>query len=140
MQDLTEMNNVDLEKEIQKIGRILIYEKGYICAVDMILRLKYLSKKDYEDWRFGRVRYLERVCKVNLSKLSTINKMIRKMAIDLQLDKSWTAYNQYGKGVKRKLTFSKSGNSSIEDAYATHYIDKNRISEIKLEKASVYQK
>ena len=66
-----------------------------------------------------------------------INKIIRKIATDLKLDKSWTGYNQYGKGVKRRLKFSKSGNINIEEAYATHYIDKNRIKELKLEKASV---
>lgn len=126
------MNNIELEKEIKKRGQTLIYEKGYICAIDILLRLNYLSKKDYEDWRFGRVTYLEKVCRLSLSKLSFINKVIRKMAIDLQLDKSWTAYYQYGKGIKRKLTFSKSGNPGIEDAYATHYIDKNRISELKI--------
>ena len=63
-------------------------------------------------------------------KLTLINKTMRKTAIDLKLDKSWTGYNQYGKGVKHRLRFSKSGNENIEKAYATHYIDKNRINEL----------
>ena len=58
-------------------------------------------------------------------------------AIDLKLDESWTGYNQYGKGMKRRLRFSKSGNENIEKAYATHYIDKNRINELKRNNASV---
>ena len=49
---------------------------------------------------------------------------MKEIAIDLKLDKSWSGYNQYGKGVKRRLKFSKSGNINIEEAYATHYIDK----------------
>ena len=66
-----------------------------------------------------------------------INKTIRKTATDLKLDKSWSGYNQYGKGINRKLRFSKSGNKNIEEAYATHYIDKERIKELKTSKASV---
>ena len=44
---------------------------------------------------------------------------------------SWTGYNQFGKGIKRRLRFSKSGDKTIEDRYATHYIDKNRMNELK---------
>jgi len=131
------MNNIELEKEIEKIANSLIYEKGYVCAVDTLMRLDYISKTDYENWRFGRVDYLERVCKINFSKLSYISRTIRKIASDLQLEKSKTGYNQYGKGVKRRLKFSKSGDKNIEDAYATHFVDKKRINELKTNKASV---
>ena len=72
------MNNIELEKKVKYIANSLIYEKGYICAADILLKLDYLSKKDYEDWRFGRIEYLEKVCKVNLSKLSAINRIIKK--------------------------------------------------------------
>ena len=64
------MNNKELEKKTTAIINSLIYEKGYICSVDVLLRLEYLTQKDYEDWRFGRVPYLEKVCKVNLKKLA----------------------------------------------------------------------
>jgi len=60
-----------------------------------------------------------------LSKLSRINKTIRKIATDLKLEKSGTSYNKYGKGKKIRLIFSKSGIKNIEDLYTTHYIDKN---------------
>jgi len=131
------MNSIELEKEVKNLVHTLQYEKGLVCAVDILIKLDYLSKKDYENWRFGKVDYLEKVCNINLSKLTLINKTIRKIATDLKLDKSWTGYNQYGKGVKRRLKFSKSGNINIEEAYATHYIDKNRIKELKSEKAIV---
>ena len=131
------MNNIELAKDVKNLVHTLLYEKGFVCAVDILVKLDYLSKKDYENWRFGKVNYLEKVCNVNLSKLTLINKTIRKIATDLKLDKSWTGYNQYCKGKKRRLKFSKSGNINIEEAYATHYIDKNRIKELKLEKASV---
>jgi len=131
------MNNTDLEIKIKSLIHSLRYEKGVVCAVDIIMQLDFLSKKDYENWRFGRVDYLEKVCNVNLSKLTLINKSIRKHSIDLGLESSWTGYNQFGKGVERSLRFSKSGKKNIEDGYATHYLDKERIKELKLEKASM---
>jgi hypothetical protein len=106
-----------------------------VCAVDILIQLNYLTKKDYEDWRFGRIEYLEKVCNINLSKLTLINKLIRKYSTELGLKGSWTGYNKYGKGVKRRLRFSKSGDKNIEDRYATHYIDKERINELKEKKS-----
>ncbi len=124
------MNNKELEKKITAIINSLIYEKGYICSVDVLLRLDYLAQKDYQDWRLGRVPYLEKVCKVNLKKLSLTNKIIRNFAKQRQLKSSWTGYNQWGKN-KRILVFSKSGDLSIEKLYATHFIDTARINELK---------
>lgn len=131
------MNNKELENKVKEITNSLIYEKGYVCSVDMLIRLDYLTKNDYEDWRFGRIEYLEKACKINLSKLSLINKTIRKISKELKLKKSWTGYNQYGKELKRRIVFSKSGDKKIEDAYATHYVDIKRINELKMNKANV---
>lgn len=82
------MNNIDLEKRVKNLVNSLRYEKGLVCAVDILQRLGYISKKDYEDWRFGRIDYLEKVCNVNLSKLTLVNKTMKKTAIDLKLDES----------------------------------------------------
>lgn len=131
------MNNVELEKEVKRLVHLNRYEKGLVCTVDILLQLDYLTKKDYENWRFGRVDYLEKVCNTNLSKLTLINKLIRKYSTELGLKSSWTGYNQFGKGVKRRLRFSKSGDKTIEDRYSTHYIDNERIIELKEIKASM---
>jgi hypothetical protein len=63
--------------------------------------------------------------------------LIRKFATELDLKSSLTAYSQFGKGIKRRLRFSKSGAKNIEDRYATHYIDIKRINELKETKASM---
>jgi hypothetical protein len=131
------MNNADLEKEVKRLVHLNSYEKGLVCSVDILLQLDYLTKKDYENWRFGRIEYLEKACNINLSKLTLINKLIGKYSMDLNLESSWTGYNQFGKGIKRKLRFSKSGKKSIEDSYATHYVNKKRIDELKKNKTSM---
>lgn len=129
----------DLEKEVKRLVDLNCKEKGYVCAVDILLQLDCLTKKDYEDWRFGWVEYLEKVCKINLSQLSQFYKLLQKCVIDLSLKASWTGYNQYGKGIKRRLRFSKSGNKFIEESYGLHYIDIRRINELKGKKGIMYQ-
>ena len=117
------MNNVELKHKVGLVVSSILKEKIYISPVDVLIKMDILSVKDYENWRFGRVPYLERVCKTNLNKLSLIIKEIKKYARQRHLKPSWTAYNQWGvKGRKIPLRFSKSGNSSIEESYATHYV------------------
>src|SRR5690349_18121500 len=129
------MNGIELEKKVKQLVHSLVYEKGFVCSVDVLLKLEYLSHQDYESWRFGKVDYLEKVCKTNMSKLSLINGTINKTANDLELERSLTSYHKFGKGKSKKLVFSKSGDAKIEDAYATHYLDKKRINEIKSDAA-----
>jgi hypothetical protein len=125
-----------IEEKIRPIVEALIEEKGYVCAVDVLLKLAYLSKSDYEAWRFGNVPYLEKVCKINLSKLTIINQKIKWVAHDFNLVKSLTVYHKYGKGPKTSLRFCKSGDKNIETAYATHFINKKRIGELKTNQIS----
>jgi len=121
------MNNSDLKNKIKLVGKDIIEEKGYLSSIEVLLKLEYLSQKDYENWRFGKVEYLEKVCSVNLKKLSTINKTIKDISAQWNFKKSWTAYNKYEKGKKLRLRFSKSGNEKIEEAYATHYLNIEKI-------------
>ena len=69
------------EKEL--IGKVhsAVYHqcqrRGYAAPVDVLMEVGVLPKQKYEDWRFGRVDYLERVCTVNLRKLSFIMHQMR---------------------------------------------------------------
>ena len=128
------MNRAEIEKKIKQIVHELVNEKGYVCSVDVLMRLNYLTKTDYENWRFGRIEYLEKICQANLGKLSTINRFIRQIAAKTNLKPSWTGYNKYGKGAKTRLRFSKSGNENIEKLYATHYISEYVMQKLKQSK------
>ncbi len=94
--------------------------RGYAAPVDVLLDLGVLDKKKLENWQFGKVEYLERVCNVNLHKLSEIMKIIRTCAKELNLQPSFSDYRQWG-AKNHKLRFSKSGDPGIEKNYATHY-------------------
>ena len=129
------------EKEL--IGKVhsAVYhqceERGYAAPVDVLMDIGVLPKDKYEDWRFGRVPYLEQACNINLHKLSFILGQIRSYANTRGYKPSFTYYKQWGakkkKGVRQTvpLRFSKSGAPEIEGVYATHYVDEKQIARIK---------
>ena len=114
-------------------------QRGFAAPVDVLMDLDVLSKENYEAWRFGRVSYLERVCTVNLRKLSFILHQMRVYAQKTELKPSFCYYKQWG--VKKKggqghkpvipLRFSKSGAADVERWYATHFVDAKKIAELK---------
>ena len=128
------MNSKDLEKKVKQAISEIAFKKGYVSSVDVLIRIGILSQKDYQDWRFGKIPYLEKACQSNLRNLSTVNSLIRKYSEVWNLEPSWTGYNKWGEGPKTRLIFSKSGNRKIEDFYATHYLNKKRINDLKLER------
>lgn len=135
------MNNKELTGKIHSAMYRQCRDRGYAAPVDVLMEIGYLSKKDYENWRFGRVSYLERVCTANLSKLSTVMREMRSYADKVGLKPSFCYYKRWG--VKKggqghkpviPLRFSKSGAPEIERRYATHFVDTKRISQLKAEK------
>ena len=128
------MNNKELEKKVKQFTSELAYKKGYVSSVDVLIKLGYITEADYKDWRFGKIQYLEKVCQGNLHKLSAVNRLIRKYSVEWNFEPSWTAYYQWGKGPKKRLIFSKSQDQQIETLYATHFLNKKRITELKTEK------
>jgi len=93
-----------------------------VVPADVLIQMGYLTKEDYEDWRFGRVPYLERVLGCNLSKVNRILRILRLHAEDLGLRPSPTVYKTWGKGRKIFLRFSRSGVTWMEILYSTHYV------------------
>ena len=112
----------DLERALSPITSELLREKGYLCFVDSFMRLGYLSQADYEDWRLKRIPYLERVLTLNLPTINFVMKTVRRTSLNGHLKPSMTVYKSWGKSKKVLLQFSKSGDPTIETAYATHFV------------------
>lgn len=104
-----------------------ILKNRYATTVQVLIDLQILAKEDYENWRFGRVDYLERVCKVNLSRLKFILGTMQEYGKKQGLKESFTYYKKWGSKGKdtTKLRFSKSGNEHVEKSYAKHYVKSN---------------
>ena len=128
------MNSKDLEKKVKQFTSELAYKKGYVCSVDVLIELGFISEKVHQDWRLGKIPYLEKACQANLHKLSSVNRLISKYSAEWNFEASWTGYNKWGKGPKKRLIFSRSQDPTIENLYATHFLDKKRIHELNMEK------
>lgn len=66
------MNDEELRARVRESMFRQCHMRGYAAPVDVLMDIGALSKKNYEDWRFGRADTLERVCSMNLSKLSAV--------------------------------------------------------------------
>lgn len=111
------------EGVVAAVGQLLA-DHLVITPVEILMQMGYLSKEDYENWRFGRISYLERVIKLNLSKANRILNILRLHAQERGLSPSHTEYMKWGKGPKIHLRFSKTGHPAIEELYSMHYVVK----------------
>ena len=74
------MNDGELIGKVHSAMYHQCQNQGYAAPVDVLMDIGVLPKQKYEDWRFGRVPYLEAVCTVNLRKLSFIMHQMRVYA------------------------------------------------------------
>ena len=98
----------------QAVAAILAKGK-FVAPVDVLVGMGLLAPEKLQDWRLGRVPYLERVIDGNLSKLSRLLRVLRFYAHDLNLVVSTTVYMRWGKGAKQRLRFTKTGDPRIEE-------------------------
>jgi len=106
---------------VRAIARILA-KSDVVATVEVLMEMGNLSEKNYDAWRKGQVPYLERVFEGSLSKANRILRIIGFHVHDLNMVPKHTQYHQWGKGKKRALRFSKSGDKKIEEAYSRHYL------------------
>lgn len=136
---VTAMNEKELIGKVHASVWHQCQRRGYATPVDVLMEIGVLPNHKYEDGRFGRVDYLERVCTVNLRKLSFIMNQMRVYAKNTGLKPSFCYYKRWG--VKKKngqrhnpvipLRFSKSGDPEIERRYATHFVDTKQVERLK---------
>ena len=107
---------------------VLLAKGNVVAPVDVFMQIGKLDRRKYEDWRFGRVPFLERVIGGNLSTCNRILTIIGFHAHDLDMAPSQTVYKKWGKGKKVMLRFTKSGNPKIETSYSKCFLWKKRVS------------
>ena len=93
-----------------------------VAPVDVLIEMDLLTPKALEDWRNGRIPYLERSIRCNLTRLSRILRILRFHAHDLNLVPSVTKYTRRGKARRHGLRFTKTGEPRLEEAYARHFV------------------
>ena len=100
-------------RRVERVVADLLARGNVVTSVDVLIGMGLLRPDRLNDWRCGRVPYLERVIDCNLTRLSQLLRILRFHAHDLGLMPSATVYNRYGKGPKRRLLFSKSGDARL---------------------------
>ena len=96
-------------------------KRKFVTAIDVLVGVGWLEPRRVDEWRQGRVDYLERVTVANLGKISTAMRSFRGWAQARGLRPSETAYVARTRD-RRPLRFSESGNPEIERAYRTHWV------------------
>lgn len=108
--------------KVSRAVEIILEKDKVVRPIDVLFIMQLLSHADLEEWRCGRVPYLERVINCNLTRLSRLLRILQFHVHDLNLVPSATAYIRHGSGPKRQLRFTKTGDAKLERAYSTHFI------------------
>jgi hypothetical protein len=118
---------------VRAILETIVYLQQYVSPVDIFVKIGYLQPVHVQDWKKGRIPYLESVIQCNLHKITFVMKCFRNWALQQGLIPSETAYLASTKGERKDLQFCKNGDPKIESFYRTHYVSP-QLKEKKLEK------
>lgn len=110
-----------LERRVVRAAEQALAERRFVTSIDVLVGLGWLESRRVDEWRQGRVDYLERVVIASLGKISTAMRVFRAWAQARGLKPSETGYVARSRG-RQSLRFSKSGDPAIELAYRTHWV------------------
>ena len=110
-----------LDRRVVQAAEAALAQRKFVTAIDVPVGLGWLEPRRVDEWRQGRVPYLEAVVIASLGKISTAMKVFRDWAAARGLNPSETAYVARTRD-RRPLRFSKSGDEGIERAYRTHWV------------------
>jgi len=112
----------NLEERIVSAANAALENHKYVSPIDVLIGLGWLSQGQVQDWRRGRIQYLEHVVQADLNKIIQVMEILRSWAKKQGLKPFQTAYLARTAGPERDLRFSKSGLSDIEETYRTYYV------------------
>lgn len=113
--------NGRLKERVVHAADSALADHNYVSAIDVLAGLGWLHAARYNEWRQGRLAYLEAGVSTNLHKISTAMRIFRTWAREQGLIPSETGYVARTRA-RRPLRFSKSGDPAIERAYRTHWV------------------
>ncbi len=96
--------------------------RGFVSPIELFFEMGLLSTEAIEEWRAGRLPFLERAIQCNLSAASRILQLFRMHAHDLNLRPSATVYVRRTRGGRLRLRFTKTCDLKLEEAYALHFV------------------
>jgi hypothetical protein len=115
-------NRTNLEQRVIRAAEAALADHQYVSAIDVLTGMGLLQPSHVQDWRKGRLDFLERMIQGNLKKISLAMKTFRTWAHAKGLKPSETQYLRTTREGARNLQFSVSGDPSIEKSYRTHFV------------------
>jgi hypothetical protein len=114
-------DRASIERGVARAAEVALAQRKFVTAIDVLVGVGWLEQRRVDEWRQGRVDYLERATIASLGKISTAMRCLRRWAQARGLKPSETAYVARTRD-RRPLRFSKSGDPAIERAYRTHWV------------------
>ena len=118
------MNEKELIGKIHSSMYHQLQVRGYAAPVDVLIDTGILPKQKYEDWRFGRVRYLEAVCNANLKRLSFV---LHQMRVYAQAHGLKPSFCYYKRCILHASSYSGRNSGNEREAQTSGYHFKNRL-------------
>jgi hypothetical protein len=119
--DVKKARPASLEQRVVRAAEAALAEQKFVAAIDILVGLGWLPPAGLDEWRQGRVDYLERVIAVKPTRLSMAMRLFGRWAQRSRLIGSETVYVARTRD-RRSLRFSASGDPEIERAYRTHWL------------------
>jgi hypothetical protein len=110
-----------LEERVARAAQAALDQRGFVTAIDVLMGLGWLAPRRVDEWRQGRVAYLEAAVQAGPDKVSTAVRLFDRWAQRSGLKSSEIAYVARTRG-RETLRFSKSGDGEIERAYRTQWV------------------
>jgi hypothetical protein len=73
----------ELERRVHRAAEAALARQQYVSAIDVLCGMGLLAPVRVDDWRKGRVDFLERVIQGNLPKISSSMAIFRRWALSL---------------------------------------------------------
>lgn len=110
-----------LYEPVTEVVAELLAEGDEVRPIDVLVRLELVTPEAVEQWRTGRLPYLERGIVKGLSRVSRILRLLRSHAQELGLVPAPGQYKRSRQAGKGRLRFSKAGDAASEAAYSCHF-------------------
>jgi hypothetical protein len=110
-----------LQPHVARAAEEALAERDVVAPIDVLVGLGWLLPRRVNEWRQGRVAYLEAVIEAGPGKVSAAMELFHDWARARGLHPIETAYVARSRG-RPALRFSESGDPVIERAYRTHWV------------------
>jgi hypothetical protein len=110
-----------LEERVVQAAEAALAQRKFVSPIDVLVGIRWLPEPVADQWRQGRLPYLEGGMSVNPHKLSSAMRLFRSWAVGSGLRPSETAYVSSTRD-HRPLRFTASGEEAVEQAYRTHWV------------------